>query len=45
MKVYLTVKYERVIVDSVPTVDINENLHITLKLEMLKVKDEGRNGK
>ena len=45
MKVDLNVKYERVVIKSVPAMDINANLHLTLKLEMLKVKviDKGRN--
>ena len=39
------VKFERVIINSVPFMDLNTNLHLTLKLEMLdfKVKDEGGN--
>ena len=42
----LNVKYERGIINSFPIMDINPNLHLTLKLEMLKikVKDKGRNG-
>ena len=31
------VKFERVIVNSVPLIDLNANLHLNLKLEMLKV--------
>ena len=44
---YMYVKFERVIINSVPLMDINANLHLTLKLEVLKVKvkDKGRNGK
>ena len=34
----MQVKFERVIVNSVPLMDLNTNLHLTLKLEMLKVK-------
>ena len=32
------VKYERVINKSIPTTDLNANLHLTLKLVTLKVK-------
>ena len=38
MKVYLNVKCETVIINSVPSMDLYTNLHLTLKLKMLKVK-------
>ena len=36
-------RYDRLIISSAPTMDLNKNLHVTLKLEMLKVniKDQG----
>ena len=34
------VKFERVLINSFPTMNLN-HLHLTLKLEMSKVKDEG----
>ena len=42
----MNIKFERVIVNSTPTMDLNTNLHVTLKLEILKVKvkDKGING-
>ena len=45
VKVYRNVKYERVIINSVPAMDINAKFYLTLKLETLKVKvkDQGRN--
>ena len=45
MKVYQQVKYERVI-SNIPKMDLNANLHLTLKLEILKVKvnKKGCNG-
>ena len=33
MQVYLNVKYERVIINSVPAIDINANMHLTLNQE------------
>ena len=33
--------YERVIVNSVPTMNLNANLHLNLKLEMSDVKTQG----
>ena len=46
IKEFMQVKFERVIVNSVPLMDLNTNLHLTLKLEILKVKvkDKGCNG-
>ena len=46
-KVFLNVKYEKVIINSDPDMNINAYLHLTLKLEMskVKVKDKGGNGK
>ena len=40
------VKIERIIVKSFPTIELNANLHLTLKLEMskVKVKNKGHNG-
>ena len=40
------VKYERVIINSVPAMNIKATLHFTAKLKMLKVevKDKGHNG-
>ena len=43
IEMYKHGKFERVIVNSFPTIDLNANLNLTLKLEMLKVKDKGRN--
>ena len=46
IKAYMQVKFERVIFNSVSLMDLNTNLHLTLKLEMLKVKvkDKGLDG-
>ena len=38
IKVYMHVKFERMNVNSFPTMDLNKNLHLTLKLETSKVK-------
>ena len=40
------VKFERVIIISFPTMNLNSSLHLTLKLEMpkVKVKDKVHNG-
>ena len=47
IKVHMHVKFERGIVKSVSLMEQNANLHLTLKLEMFKVKakDKSRNGK
>ena len=47
MEAYMHVKFERVIIiSSFPTIDLNKNLYMALKLEMSKVKviKKGRNG-